>query len=131
MVTGAHIVVFTTSLYYIIRQKTGSQLRWIIYLTAIFVSSTIYSICVIYADELIWIGQRNFPGGPLAFIEQRETHTTQAIIGQSSSIVCLALTDALLVRLGIFLIVTSPCRNANPPVVNPLFRGVGSQMVDH
>lgn len=97
------------SLYYIATQKTGPRLRWISYLTAIFVSSTVYSICLMFADELIWISQRNYPGGPLAFIEQRETHTIQAIVGQCSSIVCLALTDALLVRLIIFPTSLSPC----------------------
>ncbi|KZT70997.1 hypothetical protein DAEQUDRAFT_645787, partial [Daedalea quercina L-15889] len=92
---GAHTLVFFTTIYYILKQRNGKKPRWLEYVTAIFVSSLVYVVCSIYQEEIVYINQRDYPGGPFAWITQREGGTAN-IIGQSGGIICLALTDALL-----------------------------------
>ena len=78
------------------KQKNGHRLRWLLYVTAIFVSALVYEVGQLYGDQRMYIDQRDYPGGPLAWALQKESDPP-GVIGQGGGLVSLALSDALLV----------------------------------
>lgn len=123
-------MVFITTVYYILQQRARTRLWWLFYVVVLFMVSTIYTICAIYADDLVWIDQRNIPGGPLTWFFEKE-NTTPDIVGQSMAIICGAMTTALLVRPLVNQVLCLVPDKVEGNVALPVFCGVELQMVNH
>ncbi|EMD34961.1 hypothetical protein CERSUDRAFT_116481 [Gelatoporia subvermispora B] len=91
-----HIVIFSMCTYYIIQENKASNAKWFALVCALFASGTI-NICMnIHFNELTWIDERNYPGGPLAFLLEQQSVWTNTL-GNSASLVATFLADGLLI----------------------------------
>ncbi|EMD34971.1 hypothetical protein CERSUDRAFT_124979 [Gelatoporia subvermispora B] len=93
---GIHIAVFFMCTHYMIQEGRRSNLKWFAFISVLFASGTI-NICMnMHYAELAWIDERDYPGGPLAFLLQQESLTT-ATVGNSASIIATFLAQGLLI----------------------------------
>ncbi|TFY53437.1 hypothetical protein EVJ58_g9455 [Rhodofomes roseus] len=60
-----------------------------------FTSSLVYVVGELYGDERAWIDQRNYPGGPIAWIEQKENDTPN-LVALNAAFATLVFAEALL-----------------------------------
>ncbi|EMD39212.1 hypothetical protein CERSUDRAFT_152269 [Gelatoporia subvermispora B] len=96
---GMHIIVFFTCSYYILQGKQERGLKnlgWLFYISALFAMGTINLATNIRFNQRAWIDERNYPGGPSAFIMQRISSPVDTL-GTSAGIVGDFLADSLLV----------------------------------
>lgn len=67
-----------------------------IYITVLFILAAVTIACNINFNELAWIDERNYKGGPLAFINEQEALPVDTI-GNSAGLVITFLVDSLLI----------------------------------
>ncbi|KAL7283424.1 hypothetical protein ACG7TL_002854 [Trametes sanguinea] len=92
---GLHISTFFQSTSAIL-QSGKSSWRWLPFSFILFAMASINICCSISFNELAWIDERNYPGGPLAFIvEQSSRPINTASI--ATSVVTLFLANSFLV----------------------------------
>ncbi|KAK0244755.1 hypothetical protein EDD85DRAFT_946062 [Armillaria nabsnona] len=104
---GAQLVVAYLAIYHVLygkRQKFARQ--YIAYIILLVIVSTTYTAGNIHACELVWIDERNYPGGPAAFLyaqnrPQRfiysQNHTRSLLVAGAATIVVTFLADVCLV----------------------------------
>ncbi|KAL6299322.1 hypothetical protein BKA93DRAFT_742478 [Sparassis latifolia] len=74
MAWGVHTSVFYTAVRCILQnQNQKRRFIWLPFVCAQFTMSTVNIICSINFNEHAWIDERNYPGGPLAFIVERQS----------------------------------------------------------
>ncbi|KAH9947996.1 hypothetical protein B0H21DRAFT_286767 [Amylocystis lapponica] len=71
MAWGLHVAVFFKAVEAAFRMKSG--LRWIPLAVALFALATINICRSISFNELAWIDDRSYPGGPLAFFAEQQS----------------------------------------------------------
>ncbi|CAL1697306.1 unnamed protein product [Somion occarium] len=93
---GAHIVIFFMCAYYLVQERKKGNWRWLSFIALLFALGTINVVMNIHFNELAWIDERNYPGGPLAFILEQQSIKTN-IAGNAVSAVVPFLADGLLI----------------------------------
>ncbi|KAK7688206.1 hypothetical protein QCA50_008576 [Cerrena zonata] len=70
---GIHILIYFTCTYYLLREKRKGNWRWLAYITLLFALGTLNIAFNMHLEEVEWIDERNFPGGPLAHLFASQT----------------------------------------------------------
>ncbi|TFK51122.1 hypothetical protein OE88DRAFT_1595175, partial [Heliocybe sulcata] len=95
---GVHATLYFVCAYLLIRRRRKVQLRsfWLFYITLLFVFATIYVACGIKLSEMLWIDDRNFPGGPVQFQNTLFSNYVQLLLSSSYNVMTF-MADGLLV----------------------------------
>ncbi|KAI0362149.1 hypothetical protein OH77DRAFT_23803 [Trametes cingulata] len=93
---GIHVSVFLQSCS-ALWQSAKSNRRWLPFLFSMLALASVNICCSIRFNELAWIDERNYPGGPLAFIVQQSSRPVNTV-SIATSVVSLFLADGFLVR---------------------------------
>lgn len=97
---GIHVAVFAAATYFIISAYQASKrLPWSFrtFIFALFTLGTIDIACNTKFGEMMWIDDRNIPGGPNAWLEAGYS-TPVNVLGNASYIFSNFLADAMIVR---------------------------------
>lgn len=84
----------------IILDKNKSSKIWLPFISTLFIMATINICCSINFNQLAWIDERGFPGGPLAFIVTQQNRPVNTA-SLATSIITIFLADGFLVRRNI------------------------------
>ncbi|PBK95968.1 hypothetical protein ARMGADRAFT_925048 [Armillaria gallica] len=90
---GAQLVVAYLAIYHVLywkRQKFAWQ--YIAYITLLVIVSTTYTAGNIHACELTWIDERNYPGGPPAFLYAQNHTPPLRVAGAAAIIITLLMS---------------------------------------
>lgn len=93
------MTIYTLVTYYCLHQSKIPW-KWIVFNTALFVFGTINLATSIHFNETAWIDERNYPGGPYAFLLEQQNRTVQTV-GNAASIITTTMAEGLLVSLGL------------------------------
>lgn len=109
LVSGMHLLIYFTCAYYLIREKKKGNWKWLAYITLLLALGTLNISINMHLEEVEWINERNFPGGPLAhlFASQRSALN---IAGDVISDLAPIFADSLLVSAPTTLFVRHPFR---------------------
>lgn len=93
---GVHIAVFFICVYYLVTERKKNCWKWLAYIAVLFSMATV-NICLnMHFSEMAWIDDRDYPGGPLAFLLEQQSDSMNTV-GNSVSFVATFLADGLLV----------------------------------
>jgi hypothetical protein len=95
--TGIQVAIYTLATYYGLRQNKISW-RWILFNTTLFVFGTVNLATSIHFNETAWIDERNYPGGPYAFLVEQQSRPVQTV-GNAASVITSTMAEGLLVSL--------------------------------
>ncbi|KAI0919681.1 hypothetical protein AcV5_001677 [Taiwanofungus camphoratus] len=92
---GVHTVIFFMCAYYIVTGKR-THWKWLPVISILFSMATV-NICMnIHFNEMAWIDDRNYPGGPLAFLLEQQANPINTA-GNSASFIATFLADGILI----------------------------------
>ncbi|KAI0331106.1 hypothetical protein GY45DRAFT_1322808 [Cubamyces sp. BRFM 1775] len=92
---GIHIVIFGMCVEALMHERKKRNFLWLLYITVLFALGTA-NICLnINFNELTWIDDRNYPGGPLAFLLEQQARPANTA-GNAAAIIITFLADGLL-----------------------------------
>lgn len=95
---GIHMAIFFMCAYQVVTKRRFW--RWMPLIIVLFSMATVNISMNIHFNEMAWIDDRNYPGGPLAFLlEQQASHFNTT--GNASAFVATFLADRILVCLTI------------------------------
>jgi len=94
-VYGLHIAVFYSCLR-LLRERKKTKSKWFLYASMMFILGTANISCIIHFNELAWIDQRNYSGGPAAFLLERSSEPSN-VGAIATSIVIQAMSGLLLI----------------------------------
>ncbi len=97
LLPGIHICVFFTCVYYLIREQKKSNIKWLVYVSVLFICGTCNLAFNARFNQLAWIDERNYPGGPLAFLLEQQSLPIETA-GNALAFFTTFLTNGLLVR---------------------------------
>jgi len=102
---GFHIAVFATVTYYTIlsrsRLKSRIWIFWLVFNTLTFAMGTINLACSIRYNENAWVNDREYPGGPFAYLLEQQALPFMTL-SNTASILASFLSDGLLLyRAGV------------------------------
>jgi hypothetical protein len=94
---GLHIILFAFVTYYTLRErrKVKTWPYWLAINTVLFISGTVNLACGINFNQLAWINDRDYPGGPFNFLVEQATRPV-VTVGNCASIIAALLADAVL-----------------------------------
>ncbi|KAF5371106.1 hypothetical protein D9758_004101 [Tetrapyrgos nigripes] len=97
---GIHIVIFCMVTYYTLAQRkrfpqSKAWIAWLVFNTLLFAFGTINLACSIRFNENAWVNDREYPGGPFAYMVEQQS-ITLLTLGNSASILASFLSDGLL-----------------------------------
>jgi len=95
---GVHIAVFFTCSYYLWKSKR-TALFYQAYIFLLFALAAINIACNINYVELTWIDERNYPGGPAAFIQQQEALPVHTLGDAAANAITLLVDGLMIYRL--------------------------------
>ncbi|PPQ93529.1 hypothetical protein CVT25_005361 [Psilocybe cyanescens] len=104
---GIHIAVFATCTYYLIKEKKFSWF-YQVYITVLFILASTNIACNVRFSELSWIDERNFPGGPSAFIELEDNLPVHIIGDAAANAITLMIYRCYIICQGKWYIVIVP-----------------------
>lgn len=58
--------------YYLFLEKKRSNFKWLAFVFVLFAVATVNLRFNAHFNELAWIDERNYPGGPLAFLLEQQ-----------------------------------------------------------
>ncbi|KAF7429012.1 hypothetical protein PC9H_008250 [Pleurotus ostreatus] len=93
---GLHIAVYSAATYYLLASRTPRRWRFHAFNTIIFAMGTIHIATTIRFDQQAWILERNYPGGPSAFLLHEESRPL-VLLGISAAAIAGFMVDGLLV----------------------------------
>ncbi|KAK0460192.1 uncharacterized protein EV420DRAFT_1268062 [Desarmillaria tabescens] len=93
MAYGTQLAIAFLAVYHVINSKTKKYVwQSITYVGILVLLSTIYTACNIHSNEMAWIDERGYPGGPLQYqIEQ--SYTTTILVANVAAISITFLAD--------------------------------------
>ena len=93
-----HAIVFMRSIYHLLHRK-GLRRSWlpVLFVTILFGLGSVNIACNIRFNEFTWIDDRNYPGGPFAYIMEQEQNPLN-IAANCAAIIAPFMADGLLVR---------------------------------
>jgi carbon starvation protein CstA len=80
----------------ILRDKERRGWVWLPYIGTLFAVATVNIACCIHFNELAWIDERNYPNGPIAFLQQQQSRGPN-VSSVTTAIVMMILSDLFLV----------------------------------
>ncbi|PCH37197.1 hypothetical protein WOLCODRAFT_83693 [Wolfiporia cocos MD-104 SS10] len=94
---GMHVIIYFATIIHIYKNSRVSFLSTM-FATVLFGLGTVNIASNIRFNEMIWILDRDYPGGPFAFIQQQEALATRTedILGNSVTIIATCMADGLL-----------------------------------
>ncbi|KIJ56237.1 hypothetical protein M422DRAFT_63167 [Sphaerobolus stellatus SS14] len=98
---GINIAIFALNIYFLIlkptKDATNTRKRWgfVAYLVFLLAASTINAASGIKYTELLWIDNRDFPGGPIAFSKHLYSNPMR-LLGDAAYIAASFLSGGLL-----------------------------------
>lgn len=63
-----HILIYFTCAYYLLHERRRGNWKWLGYITVLLALGTLNIAINMHLEEVDWINERNFPGGPLAHL---------------------------------------------------------------
>lgn len=63
-----HILIYFTCAYHLLQEKKPGNWKWLSYITLLFALGTLNIAINMHLEEVEWIDERNFLGGPLAHL---------------------------------------------------------------
>ncbi|KDQ28502.1 hypothetical protein PLEOSDRAFT_1077305 [Pleurotus ostreatus PC15] len=78
---GLHIAVYSVATYYLLASRTPRRWRFHAFNTIIFAMGTIHIATTIRFDQQAWILERNYTGGPSAFLLHEESRPLRGYDG--------------------------------------------------
>ncbi|EMD34970.1 hypothetical protein CERSUDRAFT_116494 [Gelatoporia subvermispora B] len=96
MAWGLHAAVFYQVMQAIVQDKSRRHYRWLPLVVILFVLALVNICCNIRFDELAWIDDRNYPGGPIGFLTGQSSHPLN-IASVATSIIVLFFADLFLI----------------------------------
>lgn len=96
---GTQLATAFLAVYYVLHsEKKKFVWQTITYVGLLVLLSTIYTACNIHSNEMAWIDERGYPGGPLMYqLEQSYTATT--VVANVAAVTITFLADVCMVRL--------------------------------
>ncbi|KAK1230308.1 hypothetical protein PQX77_006601 [Marasmius sp. AFHP31] len=94
---GIHVAVFFTVTYFLLKKKMQYKLFWLLFNGFLFAFGTISLACSIYYNENAWVNQREYPGGPLAYLFEQQALPTQTL-GNTAAILASFFADGLMLQ---------------------------------
>lgn len=93
---GIHIVIFAMTLFHILynNRKIWWQFAFII---SLFVLGTINIICNLNFNQKAWIDNRNYPGGPVGYLQDQQAIPVDTV-GNAAGCITTFLADGFLVK---------------------------------
>ncbi|KAK0445630.1 uncharacterized protein EV420DRAFT_1571936 [Desarmillaria tabescens] len=93
MAYGGQLIIAFLAAYHILHSSKKHYVwQTIVFISFIVVLSTIYTACNIHFNELAWIDERNYPGGPLAYQLEQQDQKFQTL-GNAASVLLTILAD--------------------------------------
>ncbi|EPQ55043.1 hypothetical protein GLOTRDRAFT_129343 [Gloeophyllum trabeum ATCC 11539] len=98
MAYGVHGTLYCVCAYLLVRRrrKVDMSMFWLAYITLLFAVATIYVACGIKLSEMLWIDDRDFPGGPVAYQNALFSNYVQLLLSTSYNVMTF-MADGLLV----------------------------------
>lgn len=94
---GIHATIFSIAAYYILKAKFSIRgTLWLVYLVVLLILGAINLSCNINFNELTWIDERNYPGGPLGFINEQQALPVNSLGNAAANAITL-LVDSLII----------------------------------
>ncbi|KAF8870731.1 hypothetical protein BD779DRAFT_1454904 [Infundibulicybe gibba] len=99
---GIHTAVFATVLYFMflpeqMRRRGPRWVGWLAMTCSLFAVGTTNLACSIGFNEAAWVNERNYPGGPAAFLTEQQGRAIMTV-GNSATILASFLADGLLLN---------------------------------
>ncbi|KAK0186806.1 hypothetical protein F5146DRAFT_1143193 [Armillaria mellea] len=93
MAYGVQLAIAFLAVYNVLH-STKKRYVWqtITFISFIVILSTIYTACNIHFNEMAWIDERNYPGGPLAYQLEQQNQKVQTV-GNVASVLLTILAD--------------------------------------
>ncbi|KAJ2925020.1 hypothetical protein H1R20_g12085, partial [Candolleomyces eurysporus] len=92
---GIHVAIFAICTYQFTKAKKFPYLQQL-YITTIFLLALVTITCNIRHNQLSWIDNRNYPGGPLGFILEQQPNVVNTV-GNSAGLILAFMVDSLLI----------------------------------
>ncbi|KAK7438205.1 hypothetical protein VKT23_018135 [Stygiomarasmius scandens] len=97
---GVHTTIFSMVIYYTLKQKrvnpqSQAWIGWLIFNILLFTLGTINLACSIRFNQDAWVNDREYPGGPFAYMMEQQS-IPLLTLGNTTSILASFLADALL-----------------------------------
>ncbi|KIJ44349.1 hypothetical protein M422DRAFT_47430 [Sphaerobolus stellatus SS14] len=96
MAYGLHLTTFFNAMKAILSDAEKRHWKWIPFVGSTFLLGTINIAALIRFNQLAWIDDRNFPGGPVGFLLGQQ-NTPANIISIATAIIMIALGDSFLI----------------------------------
>ncbi|KIJ44347.1 hypothetical protein M422DRAFT_30489 [Sphaerobolus stellatus SS14] len=93
---GMHILIYFMTTYYLIIERKRSNWKWLLFVFLLFSLGTLNIVFNMHFNEQAWIDDRNYPGGPLAYLLEQQSVPIQTA-GNAESILISFMADALLI----------------------------------
>ena len=93
---GVHLTTFFMSGYFLLKDKTNASWKWLLFILVLFANGTANICFNVHFNEMAWIDQRNYPGGPLAFLNEQQALPINTA-GNVNLVVSVILAQMLLV----------------------------------
>ncbi|KAL6304345.1 hypothetical protein BKA93DRAFT_288989 [Sparassis latifolia] len=87
---GIHTFVFIRCLYAIDSKWVMASLKWLPVACTLFATATTNVFCSFKFNELAWIQQRGYPGGPIAFFAEQQSHPLHVAAVGSATIALIS-----------------------------------------
>lgn len=94
---GVHATLYITAMC-LLWQRRQQQRRWMVYITAAFIVSSVLNGAASKFGQMVFIDNREYPGGPGAYLVEQGTAAPN-VATQVAGIVTCWLQDGLLVRV--------------------------------
>ncbi|KAF8875993.1 hypothetical protein BD779DRAFT_177394 [Infundibulicybe gibba] len=99
---GLHATLFATILHFVFHPKQmqkrgGRWVGWFAMSCALFAIGTISLACSIHFNQTAWVDERNYPGGPLAFLTEQQGRSVLTV-GNSATLMASCLAGGLLLH---------------------------------
>jgi hypothetical protein len=94
---GIHIAVFYKCITTLLRKNDKSFFKWIPFIAGLFVLGTVNISCSLHFNQLAFIDQRQYPGGPAAFLTEQQSDSAN-VGAVATSIIMMIAADIFMVK---------------------------------
>jgi len=95
---GIHIAVFYKCITTLLRKNDKSCFKWIPFIAGLFVLGTANIACSLHFNQLAFIDERQYPGGPAAFLTEKQSDSAN-VGAVATSIIMMIAADIFMVKI--------------------------------
>ncbi|KIM35412.1 hypothetical protein M413DRAFT_449796 [Hebeloma cylindrosporum] len=99
MAYGIHIAVFYKCITTLFRKNDKSFFKWIPFIAGLFVLGTANISCSLHFNQLAFIDERQYPGGPAAFLTEKQSDSANVGAVATSIIMMIAADIFMIYRI--------------------------------